>query len=100
MTELSHDSVSLVPVVRIRLSLHPVLPSHDVFAFGLSRIELSLSMLELFEVHSLNAFTDESHILGVRKSEGARDEFLHHGFLSREPLLPDVRQALLYQIFK
>jgi hypothetical protein len=28
-----------------------------VFDFGLSRIDLSLSMLELFEVHVLGAFT-------------------------------------------
>ena len=87
MTELSHDSVTLVPVVRIVLSLHPILPCHVVFDFGLSRIDLSLSMLKLSEVHGLNAFTGKSHILRFRKSEGTRDEFLQHGFLSRESFL-------------
>ena len=87
MTELSHDSVSLVPVVRILLSLNPIPPCHVVFDFGLSRIDLSLSMLKLSEVHGLNAFTGKSHILGIRKSEGTRDEFLHHGCLSRKPFL-------------
>jgi hypothetical protein len=70
VTELSHDSVTLVPVVRIRLSLQSILPCHDVFDFRVSRIDLSLSMLKLSEVHVLNAFTGKSHILGVRKSEG------------------------------
>ena len=87
MSELSHDSVTLVPVVRIVLSLYPILPCHVVFDFGLSRIDLSLSMLKLSEVHCLNAFTGKSHILRFRKSEGARDEFLHHGLLSRKPFL-------------
>ena len=57
MTQLTLDSVVLVPVVRSRLSLHPVLPCRIVFDFGLSRIDLSLHMLELSEVHVLNAFT-------------------------------------------
>ena len=71
MTELSHDSVVLVPVVRVGLSLHPVLPCHVMFAFGLSRIDLPLGVLELFEMHVLNTFTGESHILNIRKSEGS-----------------------------
>ena len=87
MTQLTQDSVVLVPVFRIGLSLHPILPCHVVLDFGLSRIDLSLSMLKLSEVHCLNAFTGKSHILGIRKSEGTRDEFLHHGFLSRKPFL-------------
>ena len=87
MTELSHDSVTLVPVVRIRLSLHPVLPRHVVFDFGLSCLDLFLSMLDLLEVHILNAFTGKSHILGVGKSESFRDESLYHGLLSLKPFL-------------
>ena len=70
MTELSHDSVSLVPVVRILLSLDPIPPCHVVFDFGLSRIDLPLGVLELSELHVLNAFTGKSHILRIRKSEG------------------------------
>ena len=95
MTQLTLESVELVPVVCTRLSLHPLLPCRVVFDLGPSRIDLSLSMLELLEVHVLNTFSAKSHILGVRKSEGARDEFLHHGLLSREPLLLDTRQELL-----
>ena len=87
MTQLTLDSVVLVPVVRIRLSLHPLLPCRVVFDFGLSRIDLSLSMLELSEVQCLNAFTGKSHILGIRKSEGTRDHVIHHGLLSRESFL-------------
>ena len=70
MTQLTLDSVVLVPVVCIRLSFHPLLPCRVVFDFCLSRIDLSLSMLELSEVHLFNAFTGKSHILGIRKSEG------------------------------
>ena len=94
MTQLTLDSVVLVVVVRIRLSLHPLLPCRVVFDFGLSRIDLTLHMLKLSEVHVLNTASAKSHILGVRKSEGARDQFFHHGLLSREPLLLDTRQAL------
>ena len=94
MTQLTLESVVLVPVVRIRLSLHPLLPCRVVFAFGLSRIDLSLHMLELLEVHVVNTISAKSHILGIRKSECTRDQFLHHGLLSREPLLLDTRQAL------
>ena len=87
MTQLTLDSVVLVPVVCIRLSLHPFPPCREVFDLGLSRIELSLSMLELLEVHVLNTVSAKSHILGVRKSECTRDQFIHHGLLSRESLL-------------
>ena len=99
MTQLTLDSVVLVPVVCIRLSLHPLLPCRVVFDLGLSRIELSLSMLELLEVHVLNTVSAKSQILGVRKSECARDQLIPHGLLSCESLLSYVRQALLHQIF-
>ena len=39
MTQLTLDSVVLVPVVCIRLSLHPLLPCRVVFDFGLSVVE-------------------------------------------------------------
>ena len=99
MAQLTLDSVVLVPVISIRLSLHPFLSGHDVLCLALSRIDLSLGMFELSELHVFNTFTGKSHILRFRKSEGARDEFLHHGFLSRESVLSYVRQTLLHQIF-
>ena len=71
MTQLTLDSVVLVPVVRIRLSLHPLLPCRVVFDFGPSRIDLTLHMLKLSEVHVLNTCSAKSHILGVKKSECA-----------------------------
>ena len=67
MTQLTLDSVVLVPAVCIRLSLHPFPSCREVFDLGLSRIELSLSMLQLLEVHVLNTVSAKSHILGVRK---------------------------------
>ncbi len=67
MTQITLDSVVLVPVVCIRLSLHPFPPCRKVFDLGLSRIELSLSILELLEVHVLNTISAKSHILRHQK---------------------------------
>ena len=67
MTQLTPDSVVLVPVVRVLLSLQPLPPCRVVFDLGLSRVELSLSMLELLEVHALNTVSAKSHILRHQK---------------------------------